>query len=495
MNPAVWRNYLKASGSWDQDAVYILDGVVNGFRMTDKDSEIPSYENQNYGSCFSRQSFAKLQEVITREIESGKLSVVMDRPNCIHAIGAIIKPSGSVRPITDCSRPEGQSVNVYTKETFTSFSFVKFRDVLADVSCNAYMCTIDLQAAYRSIMIHPSDRKNFGLKWCIEGNPCWLLDNFVCFGARSAPACFNRLTDAITRIMRNEGYKCQNYLDDFICHGDSYAECIETQQRLIRILRDLGFYINWAKTTSPSTKCRYLGIIINSESLEISLPEGKLNNIRQLLESFDENSLVSKKQMRKISGHLAHGSKVIWGGRYFSRRLIDFTTSLPEHGKLKMSDQAMNDIRWWKMCMTTFNGKSCILNRENEVFAALMVEDNAFVLGVGSKTIHGILKFEHVEEPGVTVLSGDAICIMVPDYCKEKPALLEFIVFVLGLQHIVQSKGWVVTICCNYKRTEIMLKSAKHEYNWALNCLHELFWWSVRRNCHIDTITYNYRST
>ena len=30
---------------------------------------------------------------------------------CIHALGAVSKPDGSIRPITDCSRPVNNSVN------------------------------------------------------------------------------------------------------------------------------------------------------------------------------------------------------------------------------------------------------------------------------------------------------------------------------------------------------------------------------------------------
>lgn len=185
------------------------------------------------------------------EVREGKLSVCQSKPVCVHPIGAVKKEGGGICPVTDCKRPIDRSVNSFTREVFTTFSFVKMHQVLSEVSAGVVMCTVDLKAAYCSVLIHPSNRCFFGLQWPIEGKMCYLVDNYICFGAKVAPGCFNRLTDLVTRMMRGYGYCCWNYLDDFICYGSSFDKCREAQHFLIWLLRRWGFYINWAKTTSP----------------------------------------------------------------------------------------------------------------------------------------------------------------------------------------------------------------------------------------------------
>lgn len=99
-----------------------------------------------------------------------------------------MKESGGVRPITDCSRPMNKSVNCHTNESFSSFKFVKLSEILQSVTQGCYLCTVDIQAAYRSILIHPSERPYFGLKWEVDGQCCYMQDNCICFGAAQLPA-------------------------------------------------------------------------------------------------------------------------------------------------------------------------------------------------------------------------------------------------------------------------------------------------------------------
>lgn len=163
LNPAVLREYLYESESWDIDSVYLLDGVINGFRLLDKSAVIAPYQMANYGSCFFEGAYASLNKLILEEVQAGKLSVVEKQPNCVHALGALSKSRGGIRPITDCSRPRDLSVNHHTSETFSTFSFVKMWEILQNVSQDIYMATVDLKSAYRSVLIHPSNRTYFGL--------------------------------------------------------------------------------------------------------------------------------------------------------------------------------------------------------------------------------------------------------------------------------------------------------------------------------------------
>ena len=52
------------------------------------------------------------------------------------------------------------------------------------------------------------------------------------------------------------------------------------------LLGDLGFVVSWKKCSCPSTNVRYLGILVDSVSMSLSLPYDKLAKLRRELEFF-----------------------------------------------------------------------------------------------------------------------------------------------------------------------------------------------------------------
>lgn len=73
-----------------------------------------------------------MNSIITTEVREGKISICEVIPNCVHAIGGVPKKDGSLRPITDCSRPIGRSINNYMNSTAIAFHF-KTLDYVADL--------------------------------------------------------------------------------------------------------------------------------------------------------------------------------------------------------------------------------------------------------------------------------------------------------------------------------------------------------------------------
>ena len=221
LRPKGWFEILHHGNEWDPDAMFILDGVYNGFHVVDPSADVPIYDCKNYSSCYAEENFSKLDNILLSELNAGKLSLTSSKPNQVHSLGAIPKPNGSVRHITDCSRPKIRSVNNFMKDTFSSFAFNTLDDAVVNINPGSYMATVDLQDAYRSVPIHPEDRKHFGLSWDFGSGPVYLTDNFLCFGSKCSAFIFNRLTDAVARYMSYHGYICYNYLDDFILIADT----------------------------------------------------------------------------------------------------------------------------------------------------------------------------------------------------------------------------------------------------------------------------------
>ena len=242
-------------------------------------------------------------------------------------------------------------MNNFIKKTFSRFSFNTVDDVVTDISSSSYRATIDLQDAYRLVPIHPDDRKHFGLRWDFGSSPVYLTDNFVCFGSKFSPFIFTRLTDAVTRYMKSEGYSCYNYLDDFI--ADSYDDARKAQLFLFQTLRSLGFYISWKKVTSPSTYCRYLGIDIDANKQRLLLPEGKLHHE---LAFWQNKKSATKLQMQRLCGVLNFCCKVIHGGRVYMFHMLLLLKCFNIRGRINLPDSFYDDISWWETFAENFNG-------------------------------------------------------------------------------------------------------------------------------------------
>jgi hypothetical protein len=86
-----------------------------------------------------------------------------------------------------------------------------------------YLAKIDLQAAYRSVPIHPSNYCFTGLRWRFEGNEHMtnIVDSRLPFGAAKSCQIFQRISDAVARMMDRRNMRIISYIDDMLCTADS----------------------------------------------------------------------------------------------------------------------------------------------------------------------------------------------------------------------------------------------------------------------------------
>lgn len=170
----------------------VFEGVCEGFKIVD--SEVESYECDNYLSILSEFSRPQMDVIIQRELAEGYLSVVKSPPTCVHAFGAVPKGKTGIRPITDCSRPVGKSVNSSCDTLVQKFSYSSMKDVVDLITPGSYLAIVDIQAAYRAVPIHPNHRQYLGSKWMIDGKERYLEDNRLCFGLTTGPYYFHSIS-------------------------------------------------------------------------------------------------------------------------------------------------------------------------------------------------------------------------------------------------------------------------------------------------------------
>lgn len=331
---------------------YLSYGVHNGFPIIDEGCHVPAYECTNYTSALKGEAFDCINQIVMSELSSGKYIVSDNKPHCVHSIGAVPKKdSSSWRPITDCKRPLGHSINGFMLSTVPKFCYTTLDNIIDMLEPGMFMASVDISLAYRSILVHPGHWQFQGISWPVNGTHTYLLDTHLCFGLRCAPYIFTQISNFILRCFQRRGFtNCAVYLDNFFVTGNTEAECAAAQQTLIGILRSLGFHIVSKKCVSPSQKIDYLGVTLDTNEMSVSIPPGKMEKLHSELEFFQGKKRATLKQIQRLCGILAHCSKVIKGGRTFSHRIIELLRGWPEGCKrIRLGQQ---------LCMTCCGGKT-----------------------------------------------------------------------------------------------------------------------------------------
>ena len=335
-----------------------MEGVKNGFCLTDSNVRVSQVEVDNYSSATENREAVEKQ--IFEEISEGRYVITRNKPTIVSALGAIPKKSGGIRLIHDCSRPPGQAVNDYATLS-SKVRYQSIQDASNILKPGSFMAKVDLKSAYRSVKLNPSQYPLTGLKWTFSGHSCstYMYDTRLPFGARFSPGHFHRLTQAVRRSMERRGYQVVAFLDDFLIIHDTKDGCMEALNYLITLLRRLGFAIAWDKTLGPSQRLTFLGLQIDSVAYSLSLPEDKVSNLYDLLFSFLHRSRASCRQLQQLAGKLSWAAHVVNGGRIYLQRVLDHLRPLqkPNH-KTRLSPQFKLDIRWWLQFLPVFNCKS-----------------------------------------------------------------------------------------------------------------------------------------
>lgn len=357
LKPKNWMCELFHDKIWDVNAHFLLDGIFYGFHVVNPELPHVSYYQKNYWSCYTTEAEEKLSKLIWEEMDAGKLARVNVLPDCIHSMGAVRKTTGGYRPITDCSEPGEEAINSYMESIYEPFKYIRLEDILGGLCRGQYLSVIDLQAAYRAVMIHPSNRKYFGLCWhARSGEPIVLQDNFLCFGTRTAPVIFNMISDSISRMMHNKIIQCWNYLDDFLISSSDMNRGFDDMNVLIKLLRRLGFYISWPKLQGPATKVLYLGFEIDTMAMTCKLPESKLLKLDREWRFWKGRRYGTRKQLQRLVGLLIHACRVVRLGRLYMNNLFDCLHSLGEQSRVKLDGSFFEDIYWWELCARQCNG-------------------------------------------------------------------------------------------------------------------------------------------
>ena len=266
-------------------ARFVLRGIAGGFRI--------GFNYQSFSCKPARgnmksatESADVVEEYLFTEQAAGRVVGPLAPENVpfvqISPFGVIPKSEpGKWRLIVDLSSPEGKSVNDGICKELCSLSYVRVDDivpVIQKLGQGTLLAKLDVQAAYRTVPVHPEDRHLLGMVW--KGSI--YVDTTLPFGLRSAPKIFNSVADALEWVMRARGVRnVAHYLDDYILMGSPRStECAEDLEKALTVCRELGVPVASHKCVGPLTCITFLGIEVDTVALELRLPGEKLEKLR-----------------------------------------------------------------------------------------------------------------------------------------------------------------------------------------------------------------------
>lgn len=167
------------------------------------------------------------------------------------------------------------------------------------LSGSEFYTTIDVKDAYFTIPIHPDHYKYLRLEWNST------LFEFLClsFGLSSAPRAFTKVLKPFVGSIRNKGIRLVIYLDDMAIISSSCEHSSQEAAIVVQILESLGFIINKEKSVLIlSQKMEFLGYENDSVEMTVSLPEKKLNKLKEQTLSLWEKPQCSIHELAHVIG-------------------------------------------------------------------------------------------------------------------------------------------------------------------------------------------------
>ena len=356
------------SGYSSPDLPLLVAGLRHGFRL-DFDSPInTTTSTSSLPSTFNHQSALRnhpaVSRIISQELQQGILFGPFNTPPFPHfrisPLAAVQKKTpGEYRLIHNLSFPEGNSVNDLIEHSKGSCSYQTLDQVInhiVQLGSHSILTKFDIENAYKIIPVHPHDVPMLGFYW--DGS--FYFDRTLAMGCRTSAKIFEMFSTSLEWILHSQFHlpAVHHVLDDFlvISHPSSLAPM--HKDIFLSVFRYLNIPLKLQKIDSGTT-LTFLGVELDTVSMQARLPEEKLHKCRTQISSILSKKSVRQKDLASLVGLLNFTCKVVRPGRTFLRRLYDSLYSVKhDYHYIRITSDLREDLNLWLSFLTHYNGVS-----------------------------------------------------------------------------------------------------------------------------------------
>lgn len=277
----------------------------------------------------------------------------LQEPGFISSLSVIPKKGGGHRPVINL-----KPLNCFIPyEHFKMESIHMLKDLLKK---GDYMVKIDLKDAYLTVPIWQNHQKYLRFLWRDS------LLEFAClpFGLASAPRVFKKLLKPVLSILRQRGIRLIVYLDDILLMAPSVEQVLQHAASTLNLLEGLGFTVNYLKSVLvPSQQMEFLGSLVNSLDLSLSLPRDKIRKIQSKCQDLLNTPVTTVRELSKFLGLLSSSIQAVFPAPLHYRYLQQAKNSVLRFRKsyeavVHLDSECLQEVQWWKDNLVAWNGKA-----------------------------------------------------------------------------------------------------------------------------------------
>ena len=244
-----------------------------------------------------------------------------------------------------------------------------------------YMVKINLKDAYLTVPIWRNHQKYLRFLWRDS------LLEFAClpFGLASAPRVFTKLLKPVLSILRQREIRLIVDLDNILLMAPSVEQVLQHAATTLNLLEGLGFTVNYLKSVLvPSQQMEFLGSLVNSLDLSLSLPRDKIRKIQSKRQDLLNTLVTTVRELSKFLGLLSLSIQAVFPAPLHYRYLQQAKHSTLRFRKsyeavVHLDSECLQEVQWWKDNLVAWNGKA-LLQQSSD----LVIETDASHLGWGA---------------------------------------------------------------------------------------------------------------
>lgn len=264
------------------------------------------------------------------------------------------------RIIVDLSYPQGKSVNDGIDNhnhlgCDITYSLPTIADLITRLQLQgkaAYLWKADLTRAYRQLRADPLDTPLLGIK---VGDDIY-LDHCPPFGCRSSAAICQRVANAVVYILAQQSCYTLAYLDDYGGCDATFHQANHSYTTFKTVCRTLGLQLAEEKCSPPTTQMEWLGYLVDSVKMSISIPKNKLEQVLQECKTWTNRARANKRMIQVLVGKLIYVSHCIQSARKFIARVLATLRAMGNDDWITLGHGFKADIRWFLCFAEQSNG-------------------------------------------------------------------------------------------------------------------------------------------
>ena len=215
---------------------------------------------------------------------------------------------------------------------------------------NCFMASLDYKDAYYSVPIAKEHQKFLKFVWRNQ------LYQFVAMpqGLNCAPQKFTKCLKPAYAALRARGHVSVGYIDDSFLMGPDIKACQRNVLDTAEMFTRLGFIIHPTKSVLvPTQNLQFLGFILDSRSMTVSLPHEKALLIKETCLRVLQSNQLDIRQIAGLIGLMVASFPGVERGPLYYRNLEkDKIIALRQArghytGPISLSDDSIRDIKWW----------------------------------------------------------------------------------------------------------------------------------------------------